>query len=137
MKKLLFLLIIASIATSVSSQERTAYGRVLDQNKNPVSGALIELKNTGQQTYTDEMGRFHLSVPKGNRSLLVTNNDFYSKKITLMGHYWTGPVYITLSPINNTSGTSISKQPKNIRTYSLQEEFSRCYVKRGKKYTVN
>ena len=64
MKKLLFLLMIISMSTFIFSQERTVYGRVLDDNNNPVSGVMIELLNTSQNTFTDNMGRFHLNFPK-------------------------------------------------------------------------
>ena len=100
MKKLLILSMIISMSTLFFSQERTVYGRVLDDNNNPVSGVMIELLNTSQNTFTDNMGRFHLNFPKGNRKLYFTHSDFHPQKVFVKGSDWKKPFYISLASIS-------------------------------------
>lgn len=119
------------------SQDRTIYGRVLDNNNSPVSDVLVELLDTNQQTITDKMGRFYLNVPKGNRSVLFTHSDFQSKKIRLRGPYWKEPFYIKLISLNNIPNDSIIPQSRKIKTFTLQEEINKCYNKRGNKSKVD
>src|SRR5690348_14720255 len=58
-----------------------ARGRVLDENRAPVSGATVQLKNTVTATTTDTAGNFSLAVPSASSVLVVSYVGYGTKEI--------------------------------------------------------
>lgn len=111
MKKHGIVLLILFLSASAICQEKEVRGIVYNEKNNkslgikhsPVQGALVEIISTERKTYTDSLGRFTISVPKGNRHLLVSHNDFTSKKVLLAGGgYWIKPITIYLLAQNDS-----------------------------------
>ena len=66
MRKIIFLLVPALLLYFTAlAQNRTISGKVLDQNKKPVSGASIMIKGTNQGTAAAEDGSFSLQAKTG------------------------------------------------------------------------
>lgn len=82
-----------------SPQLQTINGSVFDENKEPVAGANVRVKETNKGTATDEAGRFALEVPTGS-TLLITYLGYepYEHKVTATAK----PIYIDLK-VNATT----------------------------------
>jgi len=119
MKKLTILLILAGMATSLSSQEWKAYGYIFDKiDSTPVYNASVEILNTNTKTYTDSLGRFRLTIPEGNHKLMVTHDDFQPINVSLAGPHLKKPIVIRLKSKktiieNNAFIDSVWKEHKN------------------------
>jgi hypothetical protein len=71
--RFLFLLLILGGTSAFAQNNCTIRGLVLDEQQNPIIGATVALKsNTSVGTVTDMDGKFILSVPSGNQSLVIT-----------------------------------------------------------------
>ena len=66
---LLSLLIAGSLQT-LSAQNRTVAGKVLDALQEPLPGVSVRVEGTTQGTITDIDGMFRISVPAGETSLV-------------------------------------------------------------------
>lgn len=51
---------------------RTVRGMVLDVQNNPIAGAAVQVKETGNATKTDEDGRFSITLPPSKHVLLIS-----------------------------------------------------------------
>ncbi|NLE31758.1 MAG: TonB-dependent receptor plug domain-containing protein, partial [Bacteroidales bacterium] len=82
-----------------SPQLQTLTGSVFDENKEPVVGANVRVKETNKGTATDETGRFSLEAPAGS-TLLVTylGYESYEQKVPTNAK----PVFIDLK-VNATT----------------------------------
>lgn len=75
--KLYLLLLLLSLTSYVFSQN-TIYGRVVDEDNNPIIGAAIYLNNTSNWTTSDEKGEFEITVFNSNYNLIVTYLGYQS-----------------------------------------------------------
>ena len=75
----LFLLLLLSIGITLAQTRVT--GHVADENGEPVIGASIQIKGTGQGTVTDIDGDFTLSAPPNGT--LVIKKVFFLKEFKL------------------------------------------------------
>lgn len=64
-KKIKFLFILLLLGTGVVHAQTRVTGEVVDENNEPVIGASIQIKGTGQGTVTDIDGTFSLTAPDG------------------------------------------------------------------------
>jgi carbon monoxide dehydrogenase subunit G len=62
-KKSFFLFFLLLLCTGVSIAQTRVSGKVIDENGDPIIGATIQIKGTGQGTVTDLDGNFTLSAP--------------------------------------------------------------------------
>ena len=71
MKKIsIFLFLFVSILTN--AQTFTLNGIVVDENKEPLPGATILVKETNKGTSTDFDGKFSVNFPKGKYTIQVS-----------------------------------------------------------------
>ncbi|SKB96401.1 TonB-linked outer membrane protein, SusC/RagA family [Parapedobacter luteus] len=71
----------APIATVTQDSTRQIMGTVTDETGNPLSGASVSIQGgAGNGTYTDQSGRFSLTVP-ANSSLVVSYVGFETKTV--------------------------------------------------------
>ncbi|WP_299015989.1 TonB-dependent receptor [uncultured Polaribacter sp.] len=84
MKKITFLLFLfANIIAN--AQQFTLSGKVVDQNKKPLSGASIVVKELRKGTSTDKLGNFNFNLQKGTYTVEVSFLGYnkVSEKITI------------------------------------------------------
>ncbi len=78
MKKItFFLFLFASILAN--AQSYTILGTVVDENKKPLFGASILIKETKAGTYSDKDGKFRISLQEGSYTLQVSFIGFKTK----------------------------------------------------------
>ncbi len=78
MKKItFFLFLFASIFAN--AQSYTILGTVVDENKEPLFGASVLIKETKAGTYSDKDGKFRISLEEGNYTLQVSFIGFKTK----------------------------------------------------------
>ncbi len=84
MKRLLLLIAMMVAGYSFTWAQRDVTGQVFDnENRTPLQGISIIVKNTRVGTTTDAEGKFRLSVPAGARTLVFTSTNFNAKEVTL------------------------------------------------------
>ncbi|MCT1523668.1 SusC/RagA family TonB-linked outer membrane protein [Sphingobacterium hotanense] len=79
MKQYLFIMF---LLLSLNSKAQIS-GHVLNENRSPVEGATVRLRNSGQATQTDKTGYFSLIESKAPDSLIVKHVGFAPKTIAL------------------------------------------------------
>ena len=87
-------LVSALVATSISAYaqtdkdaaSRTVTGKVLDQNGDPVIGAMVVLEGTTNGSSTDLDGNFSLNIKKNGAVLEVSCIGYQTTKVTLNDH---------------------------------------------------
>lgn len=77
---LLSLLIAGSLQT-LSAQNRTVAGKVLDALQEPLPGVSVRVEGTTQGTITDIDGMFRISVPAGETSLVFSYVGFLTERV--------------------------------------------------------
>jgi TonB-linked SusC/RagA family outer membrane protein len=76
----------ATLAGSVYRAAVTVQGIVTDEKGNPLPGATVVLKgNTSVGVSSDADGKFSLSVPDGNATLVVSSVGYVAQEIALAG----------------------------------------------------
>ncbi|WP_209329271.1 SusC/RagA family TonB-linked outer membrane protein [Lunatimonas salinarum] len=86
MKKILpslFVLILLVSANSAFAQSITVSGTVFDENKAPLPGVSILVKNSTTGTVTDLDGRYQLNVPSGNSVLVFSFLGYFRQEVTV------------------------------------------------------
>ena len=78
MRIIYFLLLITY--TSISAQQYTISGKVVNNNLDVLSGASIKIEETNQGTSSDGNGEFTLSLDKGNYTILISYTGFRSTR---------------------------------------------------------
>ena len=74
------------VATTLRRVDATITGRVTDSEGKALPGATVVVKgNTGLGTGTDTDGRFSLTVPTGNETLVVSSIGFVTQELALAG----------------------------------------------------
>jgi TonB-linked SusC/RagA family outer membrane protein len=72
MKKISLILCMLIEALGISMAQKTLTGTVLDEQKNPIVGVSVIIKDTYVGTITDSDGKFQLSVPENAESLVIS-----------------------------------------------------------------
>ena len=78
---LFFLLL--SLSIGITSAQTRVTGSVVDDNAEPVIGASILIKGTGQGTVTDYDGSFTLNVPAGANTLVVSYVGMLTQEVAV------------------------------------------------------
>lgn len=135
---LLILLFIAAFA-----QERIAKGYVLDEHSRaPIEGALVNVYDTSIVNFTDKAGVFNIMIPKRRRHLLISHEDYLTKKIILGPGFQHKKTSILLESIDSEAIILKEKQVrdstlltyKNALSLSLVELFSVAIAVRYERY---
>lgn len=84
MKKLVFIFSLFLLVHNTFSQSRTISGTITDNNKTPLLGATVLLKNTLKGTQTNEKGEFEISTTKNNQTLVIQLLGYKTKEIKLL-----------------------------------------------------
>lgn len=94
-KKILMMLLVCFAGSTTFSQSNSVNitGKVMDDKKEPVSNASVNIKNSTTGTVTDEMGKFKLSVASLPVTLQISSVEFGSEEILVTS---TAEVSITL-----------------------------------------
>ena len=74
-KKIKFLFVLLLLCTGVVHAQTRVTGEVIDENNEPVIGASIQIKGTGQGTVTDIDGTFSLTRPMMGFLFFIRRND--------------------------------------------------------------
>ena len=69
--------------SQVWAQNRTVTGKVTDEKGSPVAGASVTAAGATKGASTKEDGSFTISVPSSTKSLTITGNDLFTKKIDI------------------------------------------------------
>jgi TonB-linked SusC/RagA family outer membrane protein len=77
------LLLCALLATFCYAQDRSISGIVTDEKNVPLSGATVAVKGTTVVTTTDVNGRFNLTIPGDQRTLVITYVGMQPREFTL------------------------------------------------------
>ncbi|MGV3528252.1 MAG: carboxypeptidase-like regulatory domain-containing protein, partial [Flavisolibacter sp.] len=89
-------LVLISILPALA-QTLPVSGTVVSQaNNERLAGATVTVKGTSVATITDENGHFSITLPEGNRTLVITFSGMTPQEITVTG---TDPVTVSLSPL--------------------------------------
>jgi TonB-dependent starch-binding outer membrane protein SusC len=92
------LLLFLSASTLTFAQTAVIRGQVLDENRNGVNGATVQVKNAQTAVVTDASGRFSITVPDRNAVLVVSYVGYTTKEQNITGDNIT----VQLQPVNNT-----------------------------------
>ena len=63
-----------------SGSTSSVYGRVVDENSKPLSGAMVMVKGTSQRTVTDSKGKFTIQADAG-QTLIISNTGYDDREI--------------------------------------------------------
>ena len=75
-------LILTCFLNTVEAQTPVvARGKVLDENRSPISGATVQLKNTTTATTTDDAGNYSLSVPGAGSTLVISYVGYTNREV--------------------------------------------------------
>ena len=76
----------------VSAAQRTITGKVVDQDGNPVIGAMVILVGTNNGSATDLNGNYSLTIKQNNASLEFSSIGYETVKVTLNDHQVTSDI---------------------------------------------
>ena len=79
-KNIIFLFLFASIL--VNAQSYILSGKVVDENKEPLIGATVAVKQLSKGTLTDSDGKFQLKLPKGTHKIEISYLGFKTRYFT-------------------------------------------------------
>ena len=85
LSKGLLLSLMLLIAAISWAQNKTITGKVTDE-KGPVSGASVAVKNTTIGTVTNDNGEFTLSVPESAGTLVISYVGYQTREIAITGN---------------------------------------------------
>lgn len=84
MKKRIYLLfLLLFVGIGITFAQTRVEGNVIDETGEPVIGASIQIKGTGQGTVTDFDGDFTLSVPAGSNTLVVSYVGMITQEVAV------------------------------------------------------
>ncbi|HEX2535794.1 MAG TPA: SusC/RagA family TonB-linked outer membrane protein [Chitinophagaceae bacterium] len=75
----------AALVTTVAAPDEIVTGRVLNERSEPVVGATVQVKGTGEATSTNEEGRFRISVPSTDAVLVISSVGYAPQEVALGG----------------------------------------------------
>lgn len=79
----LILLLLATLASTVSFAQRKITGTVIDENQSALIGATITLKGTKVATTTDGLGKFTINAPSSAKTLVVSYVGMQTKEVAI------------------------------------------------------
>ena len=82
-KKVNLLLFLFLLSMGIVLAQTRVTGSVVDESGEPVIGASIQIKGTGQGTVTDIDGNFNLTVPAGSNTLVVSYVGMRTQEVTV------------------------------------------------------
>lgn len=85
MRKLLLFMCMCFFVAQLHAQSRVITGTIVDEKGLPVANASVLVKGTHHGTSTNAEGRFSLSVPNPNATLVVSSINFTNREIALNG----------------------------------------------------
>jgi hypothetical protein len=110
------------IHQNIFSQEKTAKGIVMDKySRQLLEGVKISVKNTDISVYSDESGKFQITVPKKHHYLTFSRDSYKSAVTALKPGFHLKTLYTYLTPIVYDS---LYNNIKNVFTLSLIELFN-------------
>jgi TonB-dependent starch-binding outer membrane protein SusC len=65
------------------AQTKTITGKVTDANGLPISGASVSVKGSKSGTSTDALGNFHITVPSGANTLVITSIGYAQRDVDI------------------------------------------------------
>ena len=71
---------------NVSAAQRTVSGKVVDQNGDPVIGAMVVLAGTTNGSATDLNGKYSITIKKNNATLEFSSIGYETVKVSLNDH---------------------------------------------------
>ena len=96
----LILILLCCFSPSLMAQSIVAKGKIIDENRIPVQGATIQVKNTEIATSSDASGNFTLNVPSGNKTLVISFVGYENQEIQA----GSSPVTVQLKPTGASLG---------------------------------
>ncbi len=84
--------VFAQDVKEVSAAQRTITGKVVDQDGNPVIGAMVILSGTNNGSATDLEGKYSLTIKQNDASLEFTSIGYETVKVALNNHQVTADV---------------------------------------------
>jgi hypothetical protein len=81
LRNLLTILALFAFTVAFSQQMHRLQGYVVDQNSNPINGAVIRVQNTGGGTVTNAKGQYQLLLPEGLNRIHFTFIGYETKTI--------------------------------------------------------
>ena len=82
-RRFLWIPILLLVPLAVFSQSRQISGRVTDAENNPVPRATVIVKGTNTGVSADENGRFTITVPSSNSTLVISSVGYASQELVL------------------------------------------------------
>src|SRR5580700_8353898 len=101
--------------SSAAFAQRTITGKVISNaNKQPLSGATVQVKGSLVATQTDSSGFFSIKVPKNNAVIEITSVGFQLIEISVGGKTDLGEISLLLtnSTLNEVFVTGYTSQRK-------------------------
>lgn len=84
--------------TFISNSQRVIEGKVLDsQSDEPITGAMLSVKNTPNAVYSDVEGKFKIEVTESAKILLVTGIGYQKQEVEISG----SPIVIRLAEFSS------------------------------------
>lgn len=83
MKRLSLLIVMVFCALATSFAQRSITGTVTGPDGSPLIGASVLVKGTSVGTVTDFDGRYALSVPEGQNSIVISYTGYEAQELTL------------------------------------------------------
>jgi TonB-linked SusC/RagA family outer membrane protein len=116
MRKFLILILFFS-ALTVTAQQKTITGKIIDDKNNPVAFATVKIKKTNAGTSADAQGAFSINANAGD-VLVVSSTGMVNKEVTVGGET---NITITLNAANTelsavvvTTALGIQRQAKDL-----------------------
>lgn len=85
-RKINLLLFLFLTSIGITFAQTQVMGSVVDESGEPVIGASIQIKGTGQGTVTDIDGNFTLSVPAGSNTLVISYVGMRTQEVTAISN---------------------------------------------------
>jgi len=70
----ILLLLLLITASAYAQNDATIYGKVTDENKNPIDVATISIAGLAGGTYTDKYGKYELKIPSNTSLILLVSH---------------------------------------------------------------
>lgn len=80
---ILLLLVLISFGSRLAAQTVHVTGTVVDQNKEPLIGATVQIKGTSQGSITDLDGKFRVTAPNAKSVIVISLIGFKTQEITI------------------------------------------------------
>ena len=81
MKRIYLFLFCLLCSSLLFAQERNVSGTVTDEEGVPLQGVTVLVKGTQIGQFTDDQGKFEISVPRGQNTLLISYSSFETQEV--------------------------------------------------------